>query len=136
LADAPPAPAAAAAGAGVVAASGAPALGPGRAATLVPVLIGAAGILTVGFQIHSSFNVGPEYLRFAQQRDLEFLLPIFWIGFNLASFPAARLAARAGNLPVMAWAGAVGAIGTAVAALAPNLSLTILAQLVAGGAWG
>jgi hypothetical protein len=135
-ADAAPAPVAAAAGEGVAAASGAPALGPGRAAALVPVLIGAAGILTVGFQVHSSFNVGSQYLRFAQQSDLEFLLPIFWIGFNLASFPAARLAARAGDLPVMAWAGAVGAIGTAVAALAPNLPLTILAQLVAGGAWG
>jgi predicted MFS family arabinose efflux permease len=104
--------------------------------TVLPLFLGAVGMLAVGFQVHSAFNSGPQYLRFAQPGDLEYLLPLFWVGFNVCSFPAAALAARAGSLPIMAWAGAVGAAGTLLAALAPNLALTILGQLVAGGAWG
>ena len=105
-------------------------------ASVMPLFVGAVGMLAAGFQVHSAFNSGPQYLHFVQPSDLEYLLPIFWIGFNLCSFPAAGLAARAGGLPVMAWAGAVGAVGTLITALAPNLGVTILGQLVAGGAWG
>ncbi|HEY7060310.1 MAG TPA: MFS transporter [Chloroflexota bacterium] len=105
-------------------------------ASVMPIFVGAVGVLACGFQIHSAFNSGPQYLRYAPQSDLEYLLPIFWIGFNLCSFPVAGLSVRAGGLAVMAWGGAVGAAGTLLAALAPNLGLTILGQLVAGGAWG
>jgi hypothetical protein len=104
--------------------------------SLLPRFVGAVVILAAGFQAHSAFNSAPQYLRFAPQSDLQYLLPLFWVGFSLCSFPAARLAARTGGLTVMAWAGAVGAIGTLLAELAPNLTLAVLGQVVAGSAWG
>ena len=118
------------------AAPGVPATLPLARLALTPIFVGAMGCLALGFQAHSAINSVPQYLRFASQSDLEYLLPIFWIGFNLCSFPAAGLTTRAGGLAVMAWAGALGAGGLLRAALAPNLGLTILGQLVAGGAWG
>jgi predicted MFS family arabinose efflux permease len=103
---------------------------------LLAVFVVGAGILAFGFQAYTSFDSAAQYLRFAQPTDLELLLPIFWIGFNVLSFPAALLASRIGSLSIMAWAGVIGAIGTVISALAPNLLLTILGQLLAGGAWG
>jgi predicted MFS family arabinose efflux permease len=127
------------AGADQLAAAGGPSEGAARArgARLLLAAFGVgAGILAFGFQAYTSFNSAAQYLRYAQPGDLELLLPIFWIGFNLFSFPAALLASRIGSLTVMAWAGAIGAVGTLISALAPNLALTILGQVVAGGAWG
>ncbi len=109
---------------------------PGKAARLLGAFAVATAILALGFQAQSSFNAAAQYLRFASPADLPLLLPIFWIGFSLFSLPASRLTARAGELAVMAWAAGLGTIGLLVAALAPNLALTIVAQLVAGGAWG
>jgi MFS family permease len=103
---------------------------------VVAVFVVTTGVLAFGFQAHSSFNSAAQYLRFAQPAELDYLLPIFWIGFSLLSFPAASLATRVGSLRVMALGGAVGALGAILAALAPNLPLTILGQLIAGGAWG
>lgn len=107
----------------------------GRVPLLAFFLIGAV-VLAAGYQAHVSFNASRQYLRFAAPEDLELLTPIFWIGFNLLTFPAAALANRAGGLAVMAWSAALGAAGTIGAAVAPSLELTILAQFVAGGAWG
>src|SRR5262249_31010734 len=121
------------------AAAGNPAETTGRAQGASPLLVAfglGAGILAFGFQAYTSFNSADQYLRFAQPGDLPLLLPLFWIGFNLFSFPAAHVASRIGSLTVMAWAGAIGAVGTLISALAPNLPITILGQVVAGGAWG
>src|SRR5262245_1432250 len=79
------------------AAGGSPAETTGRAKGARPLLVAfglGAGILAFGFQAYTSFNSADQYLRFAQPGDLPLLLPIFWIGFNLFSFPAAHLASR------------------------------------------
>lgn len=106
-------------------------------------LVAGAGVFLVGclllaqgFQIHVSLNSAGQYLRYARPEQLEYLMPVFWIGANVAMFPGAALAKRYGTLPVMAVAAVIGAGGTLLAARAPSLDLLIAGQLMAGGAWG
>jgi len=96
-----------------------------------------AGLLVMagGYQVHFALNSAPAYLRFAQAGDLQYLMPVFWIGFNLLMFSAAALVKRQGALPVMAAAGLAGALATLAASNAPSLQVLIAAQFVAGGCW-
>lgn len=93
-------------------------------------------LLALGFQIHTALNSAPQYLRFAVPDQLEHLVPIFWIGFNVAMFPGAALARHFGTLPVIAVAAVVGAGGAAVSTQAQGIDILIAGQVVAGGAWG
>ncbi len=98
--------------------------------------LAAMVLLGLGFQIHSSLNSAPQYLRFAKTADLEFLLPVFWIGFSLLMLATSRLTTRYGGLLVMGVAGCAGALATYAATLASTLELLLIAQFLAGGAWG
>ncbi len=98
--------------------------------------LAAMALLGMGFQIHSSLNSAPQYLRFVKPADLEFLLPVFWVGFSVLMLVASRLTARYGGLLVMGVAGCVGALATYAATLAGTLELLMAAQFAAGGAWG
>jgi predicted MFS family arabinose efflux permease len=100
------------------------------------VFLGGTILLALGFQAHIAFNSIPQYLRYASPQDLDKLLPIFWVGFNLLSLPASALVPRWGGPRVMAGAAVLGAAGTMLAANAPDLITTIVGQALAGGAWG
>jgi MFS family permease len=93
-------------------------------------------LLAVGFQVHFSINAAPQFLRFAPPAELEWLMPVFWVGFGVAMMPGSALCKRYGVLPVMAVSAALGAVAAWAALHAPTLELLIAAQLVAGGAWG
>src|SRR5580698_9873401 len=93
-------------------------------------------LLALGYQLHFSINSGPFYLRFAKPADLEWLMPVFWIGFNLAMFPASAVVKRRGGVIVMGVAGLLGALAVLGAELAGNLNTLIAAQFIAGAAWG
>jgi len=93
-------------------------------------------LMAEGFQVHYSVNSAPQYLRFGPPADLAWLLPVFWIGFNLAMFPASRTVKRVGTLPLMALAAAVGALATLACVLASSKFLLVSAQFVAGACWG
>ena len=93
-------------------------------------------LMAEGFQVHFSLNSPPQYLRFATPADLAWLLPVFWIGFNLAMFPASRTVTRVGTLPLMALAAAVGALAMLLSVFAFTKYLLIAAQFLAGGCWG
>jgi len=93
-------------------------------------------ILALGYQLHFSLNSGPFYLRFAKPSDLEWLMPVFWIGFNIAMFPASAVVKRRGGLIVMGTAGLLGALAVLGAELAGSLNTLIAAQFIAGAAWG
>jgi hypothetical protein len=75
-------------------------------------------------------------LRFAKPADLEWLMPVFWIGFNIAMFPASAVVRRRGGLIVMGTAGLLGALAVLGAEYAGNLNTLIAAQFIAGAAWG
>jgi hypothetical protein len=103
--------------------------------SMVAFFVGCA-VLAFGVQTHFFMNSVPLYLRFAKPADLDFLMPVFWVGFNMLMFPGAALARRHGPLPVMAGAAALGLAGVAIADLAGSLGVTIVGQFLAGGAWG
>ncbi|HKH00032.1 MAG TPA: MFS transporter, partial [Bradyrhizobium sp.] len=103
---------------------------------LTLVFIASMIILALGYQLHFSINSAPFFLRFAKPGDLQWLLPVFWIGFNIAMFPASVVAKHRGGLIVMGAAGLVGALAVLGAEYAGNLNTLIITQFVAGGAWG
>jgi hypothetical protein len=100
------------------------------------IFIASMVILALGYQFHFSVNSAPFFLRFAKQADLEWLMPVFWIGFNIAMFPASLVVKRRGGLIVMGAAGLLGAGAVVGAEIAGNLNTLIAAQFVAGAAWG
>jgi hypothetical protein len=75
-----------------------------------PVLVFAlaVAVLALGYQFHFSMNSAALFLRFAKPADLEYLMPVFWIGFNIALLPAGFLTKRYGGLAVMGGAGLLG----------------------------
>ncbi|HZD21750.1 MAG TPA: MFS transporter [Burkholderiales bacterium] len=93
-------------------------------------------ILALGFQVHVALNAAPRYAQFAARDKLPYLLPVFWIAFNLIMFPAARLVRRWGAADAMAIAAALGALAALTAPLAPGLTLLAVAEFIAGGSWG
>jgi MFS family permease len=110
---------------------------PAKPLGAVPVaFIAAMVILALGYQLHFSINSAPFFLRFAKPADLEWLLPVFWIGFNIAMFPASIVVKHRGGLIVMGAAGLLGALAVIGAEIAGSLHLLIVAQFLAGAAWG
>lgn len=93
-------------------------------------------LLAIGFQVHFALNSAPQYLRVAAASDLPWLMPIFWIGFNLAMLPAPALVRRLGAPAAMAGAAACGALALLWAVASSGLSSLVAAQLAAGGCWG
>jgi hypothetical protein len=98
--------------------------------------IAAMVILALGYQLHFSINSAPFFLRFTKPADLEWLLPVFWIGFNIAMFPASVVVKHRGGLIVMGAAGLLGAVAVIGAEMAGSLNMLIAAQFLAGAAWG
>jgi hypothetical protein len=103
-----------------------------------PVLVFAlaVAVLALGYQFHFSMNSAALFLRYAKPADLEHLMPVFWIGFNIALLPAGFLTKRYGGLAVMGGAGLLGAVSIVAAREAASLEMMIGAQLMAGAAWG
>jgi hypothetical protein len=63
-------------------------------------------------------------------------MPVFWIGFNIAMFPASLFTRRYGGLAVMGIAALLGAVAVLMAEFAGRLDFTVAAQFAAGAAWG
>jgi len=98
-------------------------------------LLAAALLGALSFQWHASLNAAAQYRRFVPAEALAWWLPVFWGGFNLALWPAMKLAPRLGELRVVAGAALVAAAASAVGAAATTLGLLAGAQAVAGMAW-
>lgn len=95
----------------------------------------AAALGAAAFQWHSFVASAPLALRFAPAADLPWLLPAFWVGFNLALWPAGLLAKREGPWRAMALGAVMAAGGNAAAAFATELPLLLAAQGLAGAGW-
>jgi hypothetical protein len=108
---------------------------PRPALTQAPVLVAAALLAALAFQLHASVNAAAQYRRFVPAEALPLWLPVFWAGFNLALWPAMKLAPRWGQLRLVAAAAVLAATAASVAMLAPNLVVLACAQAVAGVAW-
>src|SRR5258708_2380313 len=93
-------------------------------------------ILSLGYQLHFSINSAPFYLRFAKPDDLQWLMPVFWIGFNIAMFPASVATKHRGGFIMMGPAGLLGALAVIAAAFGAHANTLIVTQFIAGAAWG
>jgi hypothetical protein len=93
-------------------------------------------VLALGYQLHFALDSRPLFLRFAKQADLEWLMPVFWIGFNIGMVPASILAKRISGYTVMGAGGLIGALAIVAAHAAQGLELLVAAQFAAGAAWG
>jgi hypothetical protein len=91
-------------------------------------------VLALGYQLHFAINTAPLFRRFTD--NVDHLLPVFWVGFNIAMFPATLLVNRWGSFTVMGLFGVVGALAIFVAEVAGALGLLVAAQFAAGASWG
>jgi hypothetical protein len=103
-----------------------------------PAIVFALGtiVLALGYQVHFALESAPLFLRFAKTDDLQWLMPVFWIGFNIAMFPAGAIVKRLGGTAVMGAAALIGALAILGAHTAQGLGQTVVAQFVAGACWG
>jgi hypothetical protein len=100
-----------------------------------PRLLAAALLAALSFQLHTSLNAAVQFRRFVPAEALVLWLPVFWAGFNLALWPAMKLAPRLGELRFVAAAALLAVVAVVVGAVAPTLALLAAAQAVAGMAW-
>lgn len=100
-----------------------------------PWLLAAALLAALAFQLHTSVNAAAQFRRFVPAEALVWWLPVFWASFNLALWPAMKLAPRVGELRWVAAAALVAAVAIVVGTVAPSLALLAAAQAVAGMAW-
>ena len=103
-----------------------------------PAIVFALGMVTLalGYQMHFAIDSAPLFLRFTNAAALQWLMPIFWIGFNISMFPAGLITNRLGGYKVMGGAALIGAFAILAAHLAQDLGQMVVAQLAAGAAWG
>ena len=92
-------------------------------------------LFAIGFQVHFSINSPPSYQRFALPDQLAKLMPVFWIGFNVAILPAIWLTKAYGATRIAAASGLAGAAAMIACAQATSLDVLTIAQLVAGASW-
>lgn len=105
------------------------------AAGPAPVLIAAALLAALAFQVHVFIDSAPLYLRQAPKEQLPMLSPVFWIGFNLGMLPLSLATRRWPAARVMGISALVAALASGLATAAPNLPLLVATQFVAGAAW-
>lgn len=103
-----------------------------------PAIVFALGMITLalGYQMHFAIDSAPLFLRFTNAASLQWLMPVFWIGFNISMFPAGIITNRLGGYTVMGGAALVGALAILAAHLAQGLGQMVVAQFAAGAAWG
>ncbi len=107
---------------------------PGTAGA-APVLLAAALLAALAFQVHVFIDSAPLYLRQAPSTQLPMLSPVFWIGFNLGMLPMSLVARRWLPARAMGVSALVAAAASGLATVAPNLSTLVATQFVAGAAW-
>lgn len=102
----------------------------------IPAFLLVAALAGLGYQVHFSLNAAPQFLRFAKPADLEYLMPVFWVGFNLFVLPLTLAIRRFGDFRVLAAGAAFGAVASFMAVMSDSLGMLVAAQFASGAAWG
>lgn len=92
-------------------------------------------IAAASFQVHVFLASAPLYRAAGGAPVIAHLMPVFWVGFNLALWPASRWTRRTGAPVALAQGAVLAALAVAAAHAAPGLAWLVAAQLVAGAAW-
>lgn len=93
-------------------------------------------LLACGFQFHFFVASAALYRRFVEAADLPWLMPVFWVGFNLALIPATRLIHRHGAGWMLRVGSVIGSAALLLCLYAPSLPWLVLGQCVLGACWG
>ena len=93
-------------------------------------------LVGIGFQIHFSLNSAALFLRLAKPDRLQYLMPVFWIGFSVFMLPASAATTRYGGITVASAGAIVAGIASFAALNTGDLNMLIALQFVAGGGWG
>lgn len=113
----------------------APAAAEAPFATAPPVFLAAVALSALAFQTHVFLASAPLYRAAGGSAWIAHLLPVFWIGFNVALWPAGRWVRRRGAPQALAGGAGCAALSVTAAHLAPDLPALVVAQLLAGVAW-
>ncbi len=105
-----------------------------RLSLMAPFVL-AVLLLALGFQVHFAVNSAPGYLRFASPDQLPELMPLFWIGFNVALLPATLLPKWFGGPSAMFVGAALGVASFFLYGKVASLEELAAVQLLAGAAW-
>lgn len=108
----------------------APSTTPLRMTSFYPLLVLAA----LAFQIAFNLEAAPAYLEYTIAANLAWLMPVFWIGFNVAALARKPLTnGLKDNARLFGLGCTLAAVG---AALGGALAAVILGQFLAGLGWG
>lgn len=98
--------------------------------------LAAVVVVAASFQTHVFLASAPLYRAAGGGDWLAQLMPVFWVGFNLALWPAGRWVRRQGAPMALAQGAVLGALAVGGAHIAgSSLALLVVAQLIAGAAW-
>ena len=93
-------------------------------------------LVGIGYQIHFSLNAASLFLRLAKPDQIPYLMPIFWIGFNVFMLPASAAVKRYGGIAVASTGAIVAAVASFATLSVGDLNMLIALQFIAGGGWG
>lgn len=109
----------------------------GVALRRVWLLFAAVWLLALGFQIHTTVNSTPAYLRFVTAAELVRVTPVFWVGFAVgALLPGVPWLRRYPPYMLQLTAAALGALSLFGFTVAGSLEAVLAMQCLAGGLWG
>jgi hypothetical protein len=91
-------------------------------------------LIAAGFQFHGSRSAA-LYLAADPTVSLGLVMPIFWVGFHLALYPASLLSKKLGPEVSLATGAALSAFGCLSASSALSLSALVLDQFLTGAGW-
>lgn len=106
-------------------------------ARMIWLFFAAVWSLALGFQIHTTVNSAPAYLKSMPAPDLVRVMPAFWIGFALCVLlPGTAVFRRLPSYVLLLAATALGTLALFGFASAASLAGILAMQGVAGGLWG
>jgi hypothetical protein len=100
--------------------------------------IAALALLALGFQLHTSVNSVPAYLRLVSKDNLPVVMPAFWLGFGLCMWAWSRFGLGAKlNKPAQAIAAlsVAGALVWMATASANQIEAMLVLQGLGGVVW-
>lgn len=120
------------------AAAGPAAAMPARAAAQVSAwrFYGPLLLAALAFQWFFSLGAAPRYLQHVGASQLAWLLPVFWIGFNITVFNTGVLTRHLGSLRACGAGGILAGLGALLPGVVDGLYPLLLAQFLGGMGWG
>ena len=93
-------------------------------------------LAALAFQCFFSLGAAPRYLQHVGVSQLAWLMPVFWIGFNITVFNTGVLTRHLGSLRACGAGGILAGLGALLPGVLDGLYSMLLAQFLGGMGWG